>query len=312
MQTRTEMIDELYKTIGTDSGVLDDPEVAYLVVHQNKVLGSNSVPGLKMDVDELPDGISAVVKVEEGTVIEKPIHLCFGVLPETGIQKILLNVDIGRNSRISLLAHCTFPNAVDVQHIMDAKIYVGAGADYSYFERHIHGEEGGVKVYPKAIVELEQGARFKTEFELLRGRVGLIDINYETTCKDYSVMEMIARVNGTGDDVIKINEVGHLVGEGARGALTSRIAVRDRAKAEVRNTLTATAPFARGHVDCKEIVQDEGIATAIPVVDVRHPKAHVTHEAAIGSVDNKQLETLMARGLTEDEAVEVIIQGLLS
>ena len=50
----------------------------------------------------------------------------------------------------------------------------------------------------------------------------------------------------------------------------------------------------------------------VPVVDVQHPKAHVTHEAAIGSVDTKQLETLMSRGLTEDEAVELIIQGLLT
>ncbi|MCR4397120.1 MAG: SufD family Fe-S cluster assembly protein, partial [Candidatus Saccharicenans sp.] len=32
----------------------------------------------------------------------------------------------------------------------------------------------------------------------------------------------------------------------------------------------------------------------------------------IGSVDSKQLQTLMARGLSEDEAVDLIIEGLLS
>jgi hypothetical protein len=47
-------------------------------------------------------------------------------------------------------------------------------------------------------------------------------------------------------------------------------------------------------------------------VDVKDPRAHVTHEAAIGSVDSKQLQTLMSRGLSEEEAVELIIQGLLS
>jgi hypothetical protein len=45
---------------------------------------------------------------------------------------------------------------------------------------------------------------------------------------------------------------------------------------------------------------------------VRHPAAHVTHEAAIGSVDSRQLETLMSRGLSEDQATELIIDGLLS
>jgi Fe-S cluster assembly scaffold protein SufB len=37
----------------------------------------------------------------------------------------------------------------------------------------------------------------------------------------------------------------------------------------------------------------------------------LTHEAAIGSVDKKQVETLMARGLTEDEAVDVVVRGML-
>ena len=50
----------------------------------------------------------------------------------------------------------------------------------------------------------------------------------------------------------------------------------------------------------------------MPVVEVSHPLAHVTHEAAIGSVDSRQLQTLMARGLTEDKATDLIIEGLLS
>lgn len=123
---------------------------------------------------------------------------------------------------------------------------------------------------------------------------------------------MTAKINGLGNDIIKLNEMGHLNGEGARGVLTSKIAVRDKAQAEIRNTLTASAPNARGHVDCKEIVQDDATATAIPIVEVHHPKAHITHEAAIGSVDDKQLQTFLSRGLSEDEAVELIIQGLLS
>jgi len=58
-------------------------------------------------------------------------------------------------------------------------------------------------------------------------------------------------------------------------------------------------------------VQGRGSAQAIPIVEVAHPKAHITHEAAIGSVDTKQLETLMARGLSEEEAVDLIVSGLL-
>lgn len=312
MRENTQLIADLYNTTDTDVHVLEDPEVAYLVVHHNEVLGAQLIPGLHIDIQEMEDGVSADLRLLAGTVVKKPVHICFGMFPETGIQKILMNVNIEKDAKVALQAHCTFPNAIDVQHMMDAKIVIGERAEYSYFERHVHGDRGGIKVYPKANVTLEPGAKFKTEFELLKGRVGEIYVDYETTCKENSVMEMTARINGGGNDIIQIKETGNLIGEGARGVLTSRIAVRENAQAEVYNVLKATAAFTRGHVDCHEIIQGNGTAKAIPIVDVKHSQAHVTHEAAIGSVDNKQLETLMARGLTEDEAVELIIAGLLS
>lgn len=312
MKTQTEMMTELYRHADTDPHELQDPEVAHLVINGNEVLGLQGVPGLEVKTKELEDGVDIILKLEEGTKVRKPVHLCFGMVCDTGIQRIILDVDIGKNSNIALQAHCVFPFAIDIQHIMDAKIRIGDGAHYSYFERHIHSPKGGVKVYPKAVVEIGKKAFFKTEFELIKGRVGLIDIDYETICEDGGVVDMTARVSGRDDDVIKIKETAHLKGEYSRGLLTSKIAVRDKAHAEVHNKLTATGAYARGHVDCKEIVQDDGVAIAVPIVEVHHAKAHVTHEAAIGSVDSRQLETLMSRGLSEDDAVELIINGMLS
>lgn len=312
MKTAAVTAHELFDTTGFSHDLLKDPGTAHLVVHHNEVLGAHLVEGLHVDVKPLDEGIAVKMKLDPGTVIEKPVHICFGMLPEKGIQKIDMETDIGKDSSIQIYAHCTFPFAVDIQHIMNARIRIGDNASYTYFERHVHDNSGGVKVYPKATVEIGQGARFKTEFELLKGRVGLIDIDYETVSAKDSIMEMTARVNGTGDDLIKIRETGDLAGERARGGLFSRVAVRDNAKAEIYSRLTARAPYARGHVDCKEIIQGNASASAVPVVEVLNSRAHITHEAAIGSVDSKELETLMSRGLDEDEAVDLIVAGLLS
>lgn len=291
---------------------ISDPETAHLVIDKDEVLGMNAVTGLVVEPEPIEDGVSITITAGEGAVIKKPVHLCFGVTHKEAIQHIVMDVEVQSNARIGILAHCIFPQAVDVKHLMDAAIKVGAGAKYTYLEKHIHSPQGGIEVIPKAHIELKEDARFETHFELIKGRVGTLDIDYETTCSKGSTMEMTAKVNGTGNDVIKISETGKLEGEGSRGVLTTRVAVRDEAQADVYNKLVATAPYARGHVDCKEIIQDRGKANAVPVVEVRHPKAHVTHEAAIGSVDTKQLETLMSRGLSEGEAVDLIIEGLLS
>ena len=102
-----------------------------------------------------------------------------------------------------------------------------------------------------------------------------------------------------------------LRGERSRGLIKTRVVLEDEARAEIIGMTEAYAKGARGHVDCMEIVQGRAHASAIPIVRVFHPEAKVTHEAAIGSVDKKELETLMARGLTPEQAVEMIVSGVL-
>lgn len=307
-----DLLKQLYESIGVAPHALRGrTDIARIEIHANRVLGAHLVPGLEVDARERKDGVMARIRVLEGTVIEHPIQVCFGMIPEDGVQEISLEIDIEPRATAGIVAHCTFPNARKVRHEMDAVIRVGEDARYAYFERHVHGPAGGVVVLPRSRVHVARGARFQTEFELLRGRVGEIEIDLEAHGDAHSTTEINARISGTADDRIQIREAVHLEGEYARGVLTSHIALRGTARAEIFNTLTATAAYARGHVDCKEIVQDQAVARAVPIVEVSHPKAHVTHEAAIGSVDSRQLETLMARGLSEDEAVDLIIQGLL-
>jgi hypothetical protein len=47
------------------------------------------------------------------------------------------------------------------------------------------------------------------------------------------------------------------------------------------------------------------------LLNVLHETAQLSHEAAVGRVNQKELETLMARGLEEEEAIDVIIRGML-
>jgi uncharacterized protein len=302
----------LYDSIGVNPHDLwDRPDIARIEIHANRILGVHLVPGLEVDAKERKDGIEAKILVARGTVIRQPIQVCFGMIPPGGLQRIVLEIEIEPEAQAGIVAHCTFPNARQVRHEMDAVLRIGAGAHYAYFERHVHGAEGGVVVVPKSKVHVGPDARYQTDFELIKGRVGEIDIDVEVTGQARSVSEVTARVSGRGDDRVTIRETAYLVGEHARGVLTTNIALRDDAQATIYNTLVASAAYARGHVDCKEVVQGRAVAKAVPIVEVNHPKAHVTHEAAIGSVDSKQLETLMSRGLDEDEAVDLIIQGLL-
>lgn len=286
-------------------------DIAHVEIHGNKVLGLKLVEGLKVTSTSFEDGINVKIIVEKDVKIKNPVRFCFGLIPENGIQKININTILEENSSASFIATCTFPNAKNIQHLMDANITIKENAILNYFERHVHGPEGGVTIVPKTKVYLNKNARFNTEFELIKGSAGIIDLDYEAYLDEDAVVSMTTRIFGRTKDDIKIREKAHLKGDKSVGVLTSHIALKDESKAEIINELIADGAYARGHVDCKEIIQGDAKARAVPIVTVNNKLAHITHEAAIGSVDSKQLETLLCRGLTEDEATDLIINGLL-
>jgi len=197
MSTDYEMMLDLYDQVGQDASVFSSSDVAHLVIHQNEVKGAALVPGLQVEAEETDHGVNVRLVVEEGARIRNQVHMCFGVLPEEGLQQIGLDVELRDGSEVSVLAHCVFPNAVDVTHRMDAEIRVGEGARYSYFERHVHGEQGGVPVVPRARVRVGAGASFQTEFELIQGRMERIELGLE---KPSRLRDVVRRAEHHADD----------------------------------------------------------------------------------------------------------------
>lgn len=300
-----------YAQAGGRKDIFKDSDIAHLVIHKNKVIGRNLVKGLILEPKETADGINIDLQVEKGIKIDKTVHLCFGILPEEGSQEINITAKIEDGAGIKLLAHCVFPNAVKITHKMQAEIAVGDNAIYEYNEVHYHGESDGIEVIPKARIKIGNNSSLVTNFSLLHGRVGLFDLDYESELMDNSTLNMTAKIYGYGYDRIKIREAGYLKGKGSRGLIKSRVAVKDNAVSEIVNEIVASGPDARGHVDCVEIIQGNARAKAVPIVNVTNEFAKVTHEAAIGRVDNKQVETLMARGLEEEKAIDMVVGGMM-
>ncbi len=307
-------LDALMKALdesGGDKAVLANREIAHLAVSGHKILSMRDVGGLEVEAKEILQGISVKVTVKARVKIKNPVHLCFGILHKKGTQKIKMDVRFEKGSSASFIAHCIFPKAEKVKHIMDAVIDIGEDAEMKYSETHYHGLFGGIEVIPKAEVIVGKGGRYITDFTLTTGRVGRLNMDYSVEAGENAVTELTARVFGHADDEIKIKEKVVLSGENSRGQIKTRVAIEDNARAEVTGITEGNAAGSRGHVDCMEIVKDRAVAKAIPIVNVTNALAKVTHEAAIGSVDKRQLETLMAHGLTPEEATDIIVRGIL-
>jgi hypothetical protein len=294
-----------------DAATLAEPETAHLVVDGHSVPSRHSVPGVELRVEPGTEYVAVELVVRRGARIERPIHTCVGFLDARRVQRLELRVRIEREARATVLAHCLFPNAEEGSHTMDASIELDEGAELNYREGHYHGPGGGMLVRPRPTVRVGPGARFFSDFSLTEGRAGRLEIAQRIEAAEDAVAEIVARVRGAGHDAIRIRDELVLAGRRARGLVKTRVALEGDARAEVFGITRGQAEGARGHMDCLELVRERATARAEPIVAVSHPLAKVTHEAAVGTVDPVQLETLMARGLTPEQAVEVIVTGVL-
>ncbi len=134
-------LDEHMKAFGEaggDTGALVDAGTAHLAASGHTILSSRTVEGLDVDARETHRGISARVRVHEGMKLRKPVNLCFGVLHKKGTQEIKMDVTLEKGSSATFIAHCIFPNAEKVRHLMDAVVEIGEGAEMRYSETHYH------------------------------------------------------------------------------------------------------------------------------------------------------------------------------
>jgi Fe-S cluster assembly protein SufB len=97
--------------------------------------------------------------------------------------------------------------------------------------------------------------------------------------------------------------------------LVSRSVVQGNAKAVFRGKVhvTKAARGAKGHVECSTLLlSPEARTETIPTLDAETDDVELAHEATVGRISQENLFYLMSRGLTESEALSLIVNGFVS
>ena len=102
-----------------------------------------------------------------------------------------------------------------------------------------------------------------------------------------------------------------LKAKGTRAEIISR-AITTGGKIIARGHIKGEVPGIKAHLECKGLIlSDEGIIHAIPELEGNRKEVDLSHEAAVGKIAQEEVEYLMARGLSEEEATATIVRGFL-
>ncbi len=286
---------------------------AKLLLDFNKISGIEQAEGIILKGREIPNGIVADIIIKEGTKLEDPIHLCFGVNKETGVQEIFSRIIAEDNTEVTVQAHCSFPKANGLIHKMFGHFYIGKNCKFAYKETHYHGENSGALVAPVSYIYVGEDSVFENTFVLTKGTPGKVKMLLDIYAMKNSVIKSNIRAFGKSKkDSIRIRDSVFLEGENARSVIKMKAAARDGGEVLMYGITEGNAPYCNGHVECSEIVLGKGsICRARPFIRATDPTSSVSHEASLGRFPQKWLDELQAKGLTEEQATEILIEAML-
>ena len=287
-------------------------DIVSIIVSGNKVIGRNTVDGVHVRANELTNGVEIWLEIDDGTVIENPIHLCTGYLKPEGTQEVLIHNRLGDHTKAKFISHCVFPSGVNFTHSMIADTDVGNYSEMLYEDTHMHSKDGGVTVKATYNTVVREGGRFQNLFYLTKTRVGKLFVKMNVDLEKDASAHIESKVYERDDDYLEIDEQLYLNGEGSSGIAKTTVFATDRSRAKIINKAYGNAAYSKGHIECNEIIKGDSVEVGtVPELYVRNEKAELTHEASIGRVNVKQMETLMSKGLTEEEATDMIVRGML-
>jgi len=104
------------------------------------------------------------------------------------------------------------------------------------------------------------------------------------------------------------------IGKDSKSTVLSKGLSKDGGTSNYRGLLRIfpEASGVQASVNCDNLILDDGsISCADPVMEIHDQSAEVSHEAKVGSIGEDELFYLMSRGISEEEAMAMIVQGFI-
>jgi len=260
-------------------------------------------------VAEHPDPAGNFIHVKEGAKIKFPAQSCF-LLKSQREEQVLHNVIVLEpDSELHLITGCTAASYENAgRHIAVTEIFVREGATLTY--TMVHDWAPDVEVRPRTGIAVETGGTYLSNYIALT-RVKHIDTNPLATVAGGGTARFNSILYAKEGSHFDVGGRIRLSGSGARGEIVSRV-VATKSTVISRGLIEGGSADTKGHMECNGIIlDDDAVIHAIPELKATYPDTELSHEAAVGKIAGEQLNYLMSRGLTEEEARALIIRGFL-
>ncbi len=258
----------------------------------------------------LNDSPGYFIRAMPGHKVKMPIQTCLMVGRERTAQTIHNLIIVEEGASLEVVTGCTTkPGVEKAIHMGISEFYVKKGGSLTFTMIHNWAEQVGVR--PRTGIIVEEGGSFVNNYVILKK---------VRSVQTYPTARLVGKGAVGHFNTVAVAQPGAVLDLGSRVVLSA-----PETKAEIisrsittggevinRGRLVGEAPNIKAHLECRGLILgNKGVNVAIPELEARVPDVEMTHEASLGKIARDQVEYIMSRGLTEDEAVGMIVRGFL-
>lgn len=246
-----------------------------------------------------------------GAQIDFPLQSCLMLTKKTMHQRVhnIIIAEEGSSARIisGCVAH---PSVGEGSHLGISEFYVKPGAYLNF--TMIHNWSSNIFVRPRSAAKIGQGATFISNYICMQP-VSDLQMYPKAFCEGAQSKAMFNNIIYVGgNSKMSVGSLIDLQAEGSSGQIISRNIVKDSAQVSAPARLLGNASRVKAHMECRGLILNDGASvSAIPELTSSFKDVDLSHEAAVGRIADKEINYLMSRGLTRDEATSLIVRGFL-
>ncbi len=256
------------------------------------------------------EGKGYFVYVPPRVKVKIPVYTCLLITSSWEAQLVHNIVIVDDEAELNLITGCAVPHKIaGALHIGVSEFYVGRNAKLSFAMIHAWGRN--VHVRPRTSVRVKEGGSY-VSYYLIHSDVASIQAYPSVTLDSNAKTHTASIILGSSNSIYDIGSEAVLASTGSSAEIVSRVIGRDESWIAARSRIKALSPQTRGHIECLGLpLSKKTTIIALPELESHVEGSELTHEAAIGKIAEEEIEYLMSKGFTEEEARALILRGFM-
>jgi Fe-S cluster assembly scaffold protein SufB len=251
-----------------------------------------------------------VIRALPGSKSIYPVQACL-YLDKDGLQQNVHNLIIAEEgSELHIITGCSSsPHMKKGIHVGISEFFIKKDAKLSFTMIHNWAED--MVVRPRSVARVEEGGLFLNNYICMKPVRSLQMYPTSHLVGKDAIARFYSIIVGSPGSEYDIGGRIFLKKTGNRAEIIARM-ISNGAKIINRGHLIGEVPDIKAHLECRGLLLNGGLIHAIPELEGHVDGVEMSHEAAVGKIAQEEINYLMSRGLSQDEATSTIVRGFLS